>query len=118
MPDVAFSYEVKLRPNDTKRGLKVRAPICSSASANDGYIPFGSVISSVTHTITREDGTDQTTAMTHANPSVVDNEYVNIELKAPSTMPAVKTKHLLTLIMTLSTGEVKEARVGSIFTEP
>lgn len=77
--------------------------IASSATANDGAIPFGSTISSVAVKAFDVGGTDRTTEMVVS--SSVSSPVVSVALKYPTTGPGV---YSLEFVLTLSTGAKME----------
>ena len=76
----------------------------SSATANDGSIPFGTTMSSVVVTAFDEGGTDRTTEIVASESNTATVQTVN--LKYPSTTGA--GRYSLEFVATLSSGAVME----------
>lgn len=102
MPNIKGTTKVLLQPGDTKVGITIKVKAASSEVANDGYIPYGTTISNVVTTIYDEDGTDVTSDIVYASPTISAGsgyDDIKIELKYPSTNGEGRysLKHLLTL---------------------
>ena len=82
MPDFKEQGDITVQPGDVKVPYSFNLPACSSASANDGAIPFGTTISSVVVTGEKADGTIATGLV--ASSSVTSN-IVTVDLTYPST---------------------------------
>ena len=100
MPDFKEQGDITIQPGDVKVPYSFSLPACSSASANDGAIPYGTNISSVIVTGKKSDGTAATGLV--AGYSVATN-IVTVTLTDPST--ANGTYHLK-LICTLDTDDI------------
>ena len=75
---------------------------CSSATANDGSIPFGTTISSAVVKAFNEAGTDSTTSLISSQSLVTP--VVTVNLKWPTT----DGRYSLEFVLTLSSGAVME----------
>ena len=78
----------------------------SSATANDGSIPFESTISSAVVKAFDEGGTDRTSEMIVGTTPVTGGLVVTVSLKYPATSGA--GRYSLEFLLTLSTGAVLE----------
>lgn len=76
----------------------------SSATANDGSIPFGSTITSVVVKAFDSSGTDKTSEMIVGTPSLF-SPVMTVSLKYPVTGDGV---YSLEFLLTLSTGAIME----------
>ena len=113
MPNVKGRSKVILQPEDVKVGITIRVKAASSATANDGYIPYGLTVSGVATTIYDEDGSDVTTDLRYAMPTVSGGEYVKIELQYPTTNG--EGRYTLTHLLTLSDGATRELDFSRIY---
>jgi len=93
-------------------GYSFKFPIASSATANDGAIPFGRTISSVTVTAYDEDGNDVTTQLIEGTPSL-STVTVTAELKYPVTAGVGRYK--LTFDLTLDNGWTREVDFTTVY---
>lgn len=85
----------------------------SSATANDGSIPFGSTISSIAIKAFDVAGNDVTTEMVSS--SSLSTPVVTISLKYPATTG--EGRYSLEILLTLSTGAVMEFDFTRVFAE-
>lgn len=107
------SDEIYLQPNDTKYGASFKFPIASSATANDGFLPFGTVISSVAvtgwyYSIAANDLIDETS---HTD------DTVSVSLNYPTTTMSNVTGVVnmsLRFVLTLDNGATHEADFRNI----
>jgi len=113
MPNIKGRTKVILQPDDTKVGITIRVKAASTATANDGYIPYGLTVSGVASTVYDEDGTDVTSDIKYANPTVSGGEYVKIELKYPTTNG--EGRYTLSHLLTLSDGGTRELDFSRIY---
>lgn len=105
MASIKGTSKILLQPGTTKYALSIEVTVCSSATANDGFIPYGTVVSSVTAKVYDEDGVDVSSEMITIGATVTDN-VVSIGLSYPSTSGPGLYK--LTIIATLSSGATME----------
>ena len=101
-----FNLEQKtitLQPNDTKVPHTFTFSVCSSATANDGFLPYGTNIASVVVTAYNSSGTAVTATMVSGTPSVASN-IVTTKLNYPGASGAYK----LTMVATLDNGDATE----------
>jgi hypothetical protein len=106
MPNIMGNKSILLQPGDTKIGITIRVKICSTATANDGYIPFGTTVESAAATVYFEDGTVVTSGIVYSNPTVSGGQDVRIELKYPTETGEGRYK--LSYLLQLSDGATKE----------
>lgn len=106
MPDFQGTDIIKLKPNTADMPYAFSFPPCSSATANDGAIPFGSTVGSCTvKAYAVSTGADVTTQIVAGSTSVVSN-VVTVELTYPAT--AGPGLYKLTFQITLNTGATEE----------
>ena len=89
MADFKEQGDITVQPGDVKVPYSFNLPACSSASANDGAIPFGTTISSVVVTAHKSDGTVATGLVFSSS---VSDDVVIVLVSYPST--TVGTYHL------------------------
>lgn len=102
------SEAIKLQPNDSKLVYKFNFPVCSSSSANDGTLPYGTTISGIA--VTSWNGSTQIEDLIYGTPSV-QSTVATVQLSYPSTtMSGVSGKIYpkLRFVMTLSDGSTLE----------
>ena len=93
---------ISLQPADVAVPYTFTFGICTSATANDGAIPFGDTIASVIVKAYNEAGTDVTAAMISAQSEA--SEVVTVTLK----YPANAGRYSLEFVVTLTGGAVME----------
>lgn len=93
---------IEVRTNDANFPYAFDFQICSSASANDGAVPYGLTISSVTVTAHNAAGTDKTSSL--INSSSLSGTTVTVYLKYPGTAGV----YHLNFKLTLSSGATKD----------
>ena len=106
MPNVLGNKNVVIQPLDTKVGITIRVKICSTATANDGYIPWGTTVSGVSTTVYSEQGDVVTSGIVYSNATISGGQDVRIELKYPTATGEGRYK--LSYLLTLSDGSTKE----------
>ena len=85
MPDFNESEDwVKLQPGDVKVPKTFTFTKCSSATANDGGLPYGDSVSSFVATAHDEDGTDVTDDLINGTPSETD-DVATVNFDYPTT---------------------------------
>ena len=102
---------IEIQPTTTKATYTFRFAACSSATANDGSIPYGTSVSSVVVKAYDEDGEVATTSLIVGTPTVAAN-VVSISFKWPGTAGDYK----VSITYTLSNDDVDEvdfARVSA-----
>lgn len=67
------SRSATLQPGDTKKPYEFEIKVCSSQTANDGWIPYGTNMASIAVTAHKDDGTDVTSTMIEGDPTEVAN---------------------------------------------
>ena len=113
MPNVLGNRNIIIQPLDTKIGLTIRVTVCSTATANDGYIPFSTTVSGVSATVYSETGVDVTSDIVYASATISGGQDVKIELKYPSTYGDGRYK--LSYLLTLSDTSTKELDFNRIY---
>jgi len=98
MPDFKEQGNITVQPGDLTVPYNFSISACSSASANDGGIPYGTTISSVVVTGSKSDGSAATGLVASSS---VESNIVTVNLTYPST--GVGTYHL-EFVCTLNTG--------------
>lgn len=111
MPNFKTSGEISLQPNDNM-GYSFTVTVGSSATANDGFIPYGTTVSSVVVIAYDKDDVNVTSELIFGTPSVSQN-VVSMQLKYPTTSGDGRYK--LTMILTLDNGDVKEADFDRVY---
>lgn len=110
MPDFQGRQTIKLQPNTANMPISMTFSVCSSATANDGAIPYGDTIESAEVLAYAPDGTDETDDMVTTE-ATVDGEVVSFAISYYTTLtgavPAVG-RHKLTAILTMASGYVDE----------
>ena len=101
-----------VQPNTNGATYTFTFSVCSSATANDGFLPYGETISSVAVTAHTESGTDATSSLITGIPTVSSN-VVTVRLKYPS---AVGTYHLQ-FVLTLASGGIEEADFNRVISQ-
>lgn len=109
MPDFKGHSQITLQPNDLERGFIFNFPICSSKTANDGSLPFGTTISSIVVTSMTEAGVTDTELLYFSS---LSGQEITVQLSYPTTNGAGQYK--LQFILTLSSGEVRELDFNKI----
>lgn len=84
MPDIKGSERIVLRPNDNYVPYFFEFEPCSTASLNDGAIPYGTNIASIGVTAEDQDGTDATAEMIKG--ASLSSNVVTVYLKYPATL--------------------------------
>ena len=64
---------ITLQPGDNKKPHEFEITVCSSAVANDGWIPYETTVASIDVHAYRDDGTDVTSTMIEGTPTESDN---------------------------------------------
>lgn len=113
MPNVLGNRNIIIQPLDTKIGLTIRVTICSTATANDGYIPFGTTVSGVSSTVYSETGVDVTSDIVYAGATVSGGQDIKIELKYPTSNGDGRYK--LSYLLTLDDTSTKELDFNRIY---
>ena len=105
MPDFKNTEDIVLQPSDSSVPYSFTLTPCTSATANDGAIPYGTTVSSVAVTAHKQEDSAVVTTELVASSSVSSN-VVTVLLKYPATSKV--GKYHLRIIATLSTGAVIE----------
>jgi len=84
MPDFKGSERIVLRPNDNYVPYIYEFEPCSTASLNDGAIPYGTNIASIQVTAVDEDDTDATAEMIKG--ASLSSNVVTVYMKYPATL--------------------------------
>jgi len=113
MPSFKTAGQIILQPSDNM-GYSFEITVASSATSNNGFIPFGTTVSSVVVVVYDKDDTVITTDMVVGTPTVTDN-IVSMQLKYPVLNGNGRYK--ATMILTLDNGDTKEADFDRIYTK-
>jgi len=103
MSDFKTVGDIKLRSGD-EISYTFKITSCSTATANDGFLPYGRTISDVTVVAYNTDGTAVTSALIEGTPSLVSNT-VTCVLKYPVT----DGRYTLKFSLLLDNSETKDA---------
>lgn len=112
MPDFKGYSKIVLQPNDLKRGFIFNITTCSSKTANDGNIPYGTTISSVVVIGMTEGGTTDTELLYSDS---LSGSEITVQLSYPTTNGTGQYK--LQFVLTLSNAEEKELDFNRIVCE-
>lgn len=93
-------------------GREWEITVCSSASANDGQIPYGLSVVSVDTIAYDKDNSDVTSDLVDGTPSVTNN-IISGNIKYPTTNGVGRYK--LSFLLTLSNGKQKRVEFDTIF---
>ena len=116
MPDVTGTKRVKIQPNTANLPVSITLLICSSATANDGSIPYGDTLASAVAKAYSPAGVDVTTNFVTQAASVSGN-VITCEISFYSTTEGLVTTPMadgtykLTFIYTCASGYVDEIDV-------
>ena len=103
--------KIVLQPGSATVPYTFTFAACSSATANDGSIPFGTTISTAVIKAFDEVGTDSTAALISAQSLV--SPVVTVSLKWPTTAG----RYSLEFVLTLSTSAVMEFDFTRVYAE-
>ena len=84
MPNFKGSEKITLQPSDNYVPYSFEFAPCSTASLNDGAIPYGTNIASISVTAEDQDGTDATAELIKG--ASLSSNVVTIYLKYPATL--------------------------------
>jgi len=102
---------ITVQPGDHSSSYTFTFAACSSATANDGSLPYGTTIASCVTTAYDETGTDCTTLLIYTES--LATPVVTVGLKWPTTAG----RYSLEFVLTLSTGSVMEFDFTRIYAE-
>lgn len=102
MPDFKEQGDIEIEPGDVNVPYAFNLPPCSSATANDGAIPFGTNISTIVVTAHKSDGGVATGLVASSSES---GNVITVLLTDPSTPDG--TYHIK-FVCTLDSGAVIE----------
>jgi hypothetical protein len=114
MPDISGSETITIQPNTVKYPVNFILKICTSATANDGNIPFGDTLASAVVKAYDRAGTDVTTSMVTTAASV---SGVTVSCKISYFAAAVSGRCKLTVIYTCASGYIDEIDAARVFVE-
>ena len=103
MPSFKGQKKITIQPNTTDVGYRFHCTTCTSTTANDGAIPFGTTISSVIASAKTAAGTTDTELITSTSLTTPD---IDLTMSYPETNAAGRYK--LTFVLTLSNGSKLE----------
>lgn len=104
---------ITLQPADATVPYTFTVEACSSATANDGSIPFGTLLSTVVVTAFDENGNDVTSEMISSETNT--NTVMTINLKYPATTGV--GRYSLEMVATLDSGAIMEFDFTRIYAE-
>jgi len=102
-----------LQPGDATVPYTFTFAACSSATANDGSIPYDTTITSVVVKVFDEAGTDVTTQAVESESNTTTVETIN--LKYPATTGI--GRYSIEMLVTLSSGAVMEFDFTRLYAE-
>lgn len=105
MPDFIGSATVKLQPTTRNLPVSMTFSACSSATANDGSIPYGDSIASAVVKAYSPDGTDVTSSMV-TQAAAVNGLTVSCEISYYTGIAS--GRHKLTATLTMASGYIDE----------
>lgn len=111
MPDFKTQGQIILQENDNM-GYSFEITVASSASANNGFIPFDTTVSSVVVVAYDKNNEVVTSDLIFGTPTVTNN-IISMQLKYPVTNGEGRYK--ITMILTLDNGDVKEADFDRVY---
>jgi len=100
------SKSITLQPGDTEKPYEFKITVCSSSTANDGWIPYNTTVSSVVVTAYDENTDTTVSGMISGTPSESEN-VITVLLNHIDT----NGEYYLYFLLTLNT----EATVGTYF---
>jgi hypothetical protein len=104
-----FTGRIVLQPN-TSLSHTFAFLAASSATANDGFLPYGRTITEVEVNVYTEDGTNVTENMIVGSASISDN-MVTVRLQ----YPGIAGRYKIEFILLLDNGETDEDEFLNIF---
>jgi hypothetical protein len=113
MSDFKTNGRVTLRPDDIK-GKSYTITVSSSATANDGYIPYNTNVSSVVVIAYDSDDEIVTTDLIEGTPTVTNN-VIYVQYKYP--ILNLNGQYKIVFKLTLDNGDVYIAIFGRVFAE-
>ena len=105
--------DIILQPGSATVPYTFTFAACSSATANDGSIPYGTTISSAVITVFDETGTDKTAEMIASETNTAT--VLTITLKYPAT--AGVGRYSIEMLVTLDSGAVMEFDFTRVYAE-
>lgn len=105
MPSFKTNGQIILQPNDSV-GFSFTITVASSATANDGFLPYGTSISSVNVIAYDKDENIVTSDLISGTPAVSSN-VISMKLNYP--VVSGDGRYKITMILTLDNGDIKEA---------
>lgn len=123
MPNFTGSEKITLQPGDIDLGYSFEVSVCSSSSANDGTISYGTTVSGISVTSfktadsdgkTLAAGKTEVSDLISGTPTVAAN-IISVLLEYPNTNKAGYYK--LKFLCTLDSGAIKELDFNRIVVE-
>lgn len=102
---------IELLSGDDSLGYAFSIQPCSSVTSNDGHIPYGTNISSVSVTIVDGDGEDYADEI--LQDTDIDENIVTLSLSYPTS--DTTGKHTINILATLDNGSVKHLKFNRLF---
>lgn len=103
--------DITLQPGSAAAPYTFTFAACTSATANDGSIPFGTTISSVAVKAFDEGGTDRTSEIVDSSSNTT--LVISVDMNYPSTTGA--GRYSLEFVITLSNAKVLECDFTRIY---
>ena len=113
MSNVLGARNILLQPNDLGVGITIRATVCSSATANDGFLAWGTTVSGVVTHIYNDENEDVTSELLYSNPTISGSGDIKISLKYPTSQ--IEGRYKLEYVLLLSDGSQKELTFHRIY---
>jgi hypothetical protein len=111
MPDFKGTDDIIVQPQDVKVPYKFYFSTCTSESANDGSIPYGTTVSAVSVSAHTQDGTAETHLI---NSSGLSSSTVTLYLDYPTTGNGPGIYHI-TFKVTLNTTAILEFDFNRVY---
>lgn len=105
--------DIRLTENEIM-GYTFKFPTCSASTVNDGAVPYGRTIASVSVTVYSSDGTDVTSAIIDGTPTL-NGELVTVVFTYPTDYGVGKYKAIFEL--TLDNSWVSNEIFATIYAE-
>lgn len=109
MPNFKTNDKIIIQPYDYDINYEFEVTVCSSLTANDGYLAYGRSVTSVAVSGFAEDKVTPANDLIASAPTVLAN-VITVPLK----YPAQAGRYNLRFIMTLDNGSIKEADFNRI----
>lgn len=124
MPDFETAGLIELQPLDEKVPFQFEVTICTAASTNDGFLPYGYSVASAEVTVTKYPSSQAATSamVSSASSLSVSSNVITTFLTYPvssssgSSILGAGTYHMtFKLTLTGSTARIREANFNRVF---